>query len=156
MRFVVLFDDNPEKADIRPKLMPQHQAFLAANAASVLAAGPLTETGGAPAGGLWLVEAADAASVQRLVESDPFWPTGLRCSLRVLAWKQVFADGRSLPYSDASFDVAHASLVLHHLEPADVVALLREMNRVSRRGIVVNDLATELGVTEVTVPGPTT
>src|SRR2546423_4894070 len=51
------------------------------------------------------------------------------------------ADGRSLPYPDASFDVAHASLVLHHLEPADVVALLREMNRVSRRGIVVNDLA---------------
>jgi ubiquinone/menaquinone biosynthesis C-methylase UbiE len=51
------------------------------------------------------------------------------------------ADGRSLPYPDAAFDVAHASLVLHHLEPADAVLLLKEMSRVSRRGIVVNDLA---------------
>jgi 2-polyprenyl-3-methyl-5-hydroxy-6-metoxy-1,4-benzoquinol methylase len=51
------------------------------------------------------------------------------------------ADGRSLPYPDAAFDVAHASLVLHHLEPVDAVLLLREMSRVSRRGIIVNDLA---------------
>jgi SAM-dependent methyltransferase len=51
------------------------------------------------------------------------------------------ADGRSLPYPDGSFDVAHASLVLHHLEPIDAVGMLREMARVSRRGIVVNDLA---------------
>jgi ubiquinone/menaquinone biosynthesis C-methylase UbiE len=51
------------------------------------------------------------------------------------------ADGRSLPYPDASFDVAHCSLVLHHLEPADAVLLLRELARVARLGIVVNDLA---------------
>ncbi|MGH2462927.1 MAG: methyltransferase domain-containing protein [Candidatus Limnocylindria bacterium] len=51
------------------------------------------------------------------------------------------ADGRSLPYPDASFDVAHASLVLHHLEPADAISFLRELARVARRGIVVNDLS---------------
>ncbi|MDQ2965263.1 MAG: methyltransferase domain-containing protein [Chloroflexota bacterium] len=50
------------------------------------------------------------------------------------------ADGRSLPYDDRAFDVAHTSLVVHHLEPADAVHLLAEMARVSRRGIVVNDL----------------
>jgi len=50
------------------------------------------------------------------------------------------ADGLALPYPDASFDVAHASLVLHHLEPADAVPFLRELARVARRGIVVNDL----------------
>jgi ubiquinone/menaquinone biosynthesis C-methylase UbiE len=50
------------------------------------------------------------------------------------------ADGRSLPYPDASFDVVHASLVLHHLDAPDAVALLREMSRVSRRGVVINDL----------------
>ncbi len=49
-------------------------------------------------------------------------------------------DGRSLPFPDRSFDIAHASLLLHHLEPATAVALLREMSRVARRGIVVNDL----------------
>jgi ubiquinone/menaquinone biosynthesis C-methylase UbiE len=50
------------------------------------------------------------------------------------------ADGRTLPYPDDSFDVVHSSLVIHHLDPADAVALLREMRRVSRRGVVVNDL----------------
>lgn len=50
------------------------------------------------------------------------------------------ADGRALPFSDRSFDIAHASLVIHHLEPADAVVFLREMARVARRGIVVNDL----------------
>ena len=50
------------------------------------------------------------------------------------------ADGRDLPYEDGSFDIAHASLVLHHLEPEEAVALLREMRRVARLGVVVNDL----------------
>lgn len=49
-------------------------------------------------------------------------------------------DGRSLPYPDRSFDVAHASLVLHHLSPDEAVMLLREMGRVARLGVVVNDL----------------
>lgn len=51
------------------------------------------------------------------------------------------ADGRSLPYPDASFDVAHTSLVLHHLEPGEAVQFLRELARVARLGIVVNDLS---------------
>jgi ubiquinone/menaquinone biosynthesis C-methylase UbiE len=49
-------------------------------------------------------------------------------------------DGRSLPYPDRSFDVAHASLVLHHLTPVEADGLLREMARVARLGVVVNDL----------------
>jgi ubiquinone/menaquinone biosynthesis C-methylase UbiE len=51
------------------------------------------------------------------------------------------ADGRRLPYPDGAFEVAHASLVLHHLEPPDAIALLREMRRVASRGVVVNDLS---------------
>jgi ubiquinone/menaquinone biosynthesis C-methylase UbiE len=52
----------------------------------------------------------------------------------------VIADGRVLPFPDGSFDVAHASLVLHHLEPPDAVTLLAEMGRVARRGVIVNDV----------------
>jgi SAM-dependent methyltransferase len=54
--------------------------------------------------------------------------------------KLEVADGRALPYPDASFDVAHASMVVHHLSPEDAVAFLRELRRVARRGIVLNDL----------------
>jgi SAM-dependent methyltransferase len=50
------------------------------------------------------------------------------------------ADGASLPFPDRAFDVAHTSLVLHHLDPEDAVELLREVRRVARRGVVVNDL----------------
>lgn len=49
-------------------------------------------------------------------------------------------DGRSLPYPDRSFDVVHASLVLHHCAPPAATELLREMGRVARLGVVVNDL----------------
>ena len=52
----------------------------------------------------------------------------------------VAGDGRSLPFPDATFEVAHCSLLVHHLDRGDAVALLREMRRVARRGVVVNDL----------------
>jgi SAM-dependent methyltransferase len=49
-------------------------------------------------------------------------------------------DGRSLPYPDAAFDIAHASMVVHHLAPDEAVRLLAEMRRVAVIGVVVNDL----------------
>lgn len=52
----------------------------------------------------------------------------------------ALADGRGLPWPDGSFDVAHASLVLHHLSADEAVAFLRELRRVARLGVVVNDL----------------
>ena len=51
------------------------------------------------------------------------------------------ADGRTLPFEDGSFDFAHTSMVLHHLDPADAALFVREMARVARHGIVINDLA---------------
>jgi ubiquinone/menaquinone biosynthesis C-methylase UbiE len=51
------------------------------------------------------------------------------------------ADGLELPYPDGAFDIGHASLVLHHLEPEEAVAFLRELARVARWGIVINDLS---------------
>src|SRR6187455_992193 len=36
----------------------------------------------------------------------------------------VVTDGRSLPWPDRSFDVVHASLLLHHLEPPEALAFL--------------------------------
>jgi uncharacterized protein YciI len=95
MHYVVLFEDVPEMAHMRTEHMAEHLAFLADNAQAIRAAGPLADaTDASPAGGLWLVEADSAQAVRRLCESDPFWPTGLRRSIRILEWRQVFADGR--------------------------------------------------------------
>jgi ubiquinone/menaquinone biosynthesis C-methylase UbiE len=50
------------------------------------------------------------------------------------------ADARALPFADASFDVATCNLALHHFEPADATAVLRELRRVSRLTPLVSDL----------------
>jgi uncharacterized protein len=97
MKFVVLFEDNPTAGpDVRRQHMPAHLAFLEKHSGDVQAAGPLRTSDGQSAGGLWVVDAADPGEVDALVKEDPFWPTGLRKSVRILAWNQVFADGRRL------------------------------------------------------------
>lgn len=97
MLYAVLFEDNSLVAtDLRRQHMAAHLAFLQRNAARIHAAGPLQEAGGEAAGGLWLVEAESPASVEALVKDDPFWPTGLRRSVRILRWPQVFAAGQVL------------------------------------------------------------
>ena len=97
MLFAVLFEDNENLgADIRRQHMRAHLSFLEMNAARIKAAGPLRESSGRPTGGLWIVEAEGPAVVDALVREDPFWPTGLRRSVRILSWSQVFADGKRL------------------------------------------------------------
>ncbi len=50
------------------------------------------------------------------------------------------ADATSLPYSADSFDYVTCNLALHHFPPHVAVQVLREMYRVARRAILVNDL----------------
>jgi uncharacterized protein len=101
--YAVLFEDDTACADeVRSRYMQAHLEFLMRNDAVIKSAGPLRDGNGAPAGGLWLVEAGAASDVEALVRDDPFWPTGLRRSVRVLVWKQVFADGVALGGSASS------------------------------------------------------
>ena len=97
MIFAILFTDNDEKADMRQHHMKEHLAFLDQHKSQVQAAGPLTDASdGTAAGGLWLVQCDTVEDARKLVETDPFWPTGLRKSVRILQWNQVFtAQGAS-------------------------------------------------------------
>ncbi len=95
MMYAVLFEDDAGRADMRPKHMPDHLEFLESNASRILDAGPLKDAeSDAPAGGLWIVEADSPQTVQSLIRADPFWSTGLRKSVRVLEWTQVFSKGK--------------------------------------------------------------
>jgi len=49
------------------------------------------------------------------------------------------ADGFSLPYKDASFDIVLCSQTLHHFNEADAVKILREINRVAAFGYFIMD-----------------
>ena len=75
---------------------------------------------------------ADISPVVRVIAA--------RTVARTVDVQLMDADARSLPLADGSVDVAHASLLMHHLDPPEAVAALREMRRVSRNGIVINDL----------------
>ncbi|MGE0120158.1 MAG: YciI family protein [Dongiaceae bacterium] len=95
MLYIVMFEDDSSRAEMRQRYMQDHLAFLERNADRIRAAGPLRDAAtDVPAGGLWLVEAESADVVTALYREDPFWPTGLRRSVRVLTWSQVFADGK--------------------------------------------------------------
>jgi hypothetical protein len=53
---------------------------------------------------------------------------------------RVAADAFRLPFQPRSYDFAFSSLFLHHFTNRDVVQLLSEMGRVSRRGVLALDL----------------
>jgi len=52
----------------------------------------------------------------------------------------VQADGFAIPFSDDAFDYVIQSLTLHHFDDEGAVRILREMNRVAKRGLFVIDL----------------
>jgi SAM-dependent methyltransferase len=75
------------------------------------------------------------------VDSNPeVLAVAMRRTVAEPAIELVAADARALPFDDGAFDVAHCSLLLHHLDPHDAVRTLRELGRVSTRGVVINDL----------------
>ena len=97
MRYVVLLEDEPSKADVRPQLMPQHLAFLTGAREGNPGSGPAfrfrRRSRPAASGSS---KPTDEKRVRALVEADPFYAAGLRRSVRVLAWKRVFAGGKAL------------------------------------------------------------
>lgn len=50
------------------------------------------------------------------------------------------ADARHLPFADCAFDVVLCSQLLHHFRRDDGIVLLRELNRVARRRVIVSDI----------------
>ena len=97
MKYVVFFEDDETHADKRNGFMDDHLRFLETHSDKISAAGPLKDAEtGSPSGGLWLLEAGSSAEVMELIKTDPFWPTGLRKSVRVLEWTQVYSDGQRL------------------------------------------------------------
>lgn len=62
------------------------------------------------------------------------------CLDRIQRLRLALVDPERLPYPNETFDVGHASLVVHHLDEDPAVRFLAELGRVSRRGVVINDL----------------
>ena len=97
MLFVVRFTDRPDGLAVRQEFLPAHLQWLDEHRSIVLVAGALRpEPDAAPIGALWIVEAADKAHIQALMQSDPFWIHGLRQSHEILHWSKGFPE-RKVP-----------------------------------------------------------
>jgi SAM-dependent methyltransferase len=81
-----------------------------------------------------------AVRITGLDYSEPI----LRCAREQVASRPEIrllrGDAFHLPFPDASFDYVLCSLAFHHFAPDQCLSALREMNRVARRGWLVNDL----------------
>jgi ubiquinone/menaquinone biosynthesis C-methylase UbiE len=53
---------------------------------------------------------------------------------------KLAADALNLPFHDSSFDLVSCSLFVHHLTPEQAVAFAKEVLRVCRVAVLVNDL----------------
>jgi uncharacterized protein YciI len=93
--YIILFEDaKGADPNIRKDNMSRHLDFLEANADKIDAAGPLSDPDGLGRDGLWIVRVDTPQDAMRLVHEDPFWPTGLRQSVSIIPWKQVYANGK--------------------------------------------------------------
>lgn len=88
------------------------------------------------AGGCDVSDAIAELVTGRVVALD--WnERGLKFARRSLP---VVGDAFELPFPDNAFDVVMSSLFFHHLSDEDCVRALKEMWRIARRLVLVNDL----------------
>jgi ubiquinone/menaquinone biosynthesis C-methylase UbiE len=64
-------------------------------------------------------------------------PRGLKFAVQTAP---VAGDALRLPFADNTFDAVICSLFFHHLTNSESISVLREMWRVARRTVIVNDL----------------
>ncbi len=57
--------------------------------------------------------------------------------------RRVVGDALALPFGDDSFDVVSCALLVHHLEPEQILQFVNEGLRVARLAVLINDLRRE-------------
>jgi ubiquinone/menaquinone biosynthesis C-methylase UbiE len=78
------------------------------------------------------------------------WTIGFDMSLALVATHResndvvTRGDALCLPFSSRSVDVVMASQMLHHFQFEDAVTVVREMNRVARKRVIISDLRRSL------------
>lgn len=87
------------------------------------------------------------ASSTLMEEVGRVFPASVRvaCDVREMNLREapapkVVGDGFRLPFRDGSVEVAHCSLLLHHFDEAGAVQIVKELDRVARRLVLIQDL----------------
>lgn len=90
MHFVALCTDKPNGLEIRMQHRPEHLAWLEANKARILLAGPFLSAEGQMCGSMLVIEATDLIDATALLAGDPFAKVGLFSTVEVKPWRRTF------------------------------------------------------------------
>jgi uncharacterized protein YciI len=92
MRYVVVFDERSEMAEVRRTHEPDHLRFLEKHRDEIpMAGGSRDEHGGPYVGGLWVFEVKNRSRAVELIESDPYY---IACPRKY----RLLACGKALPH----------------------------------------------------------
>ena len=94
-RFVALFHDAVDPGAVEPGISAAHFAYLNERKDRIVLAGGLRTDVGQPfCGSLWIIEAADRAEAERLVENDPFRRSAIWGAPDLFAWGKAPGYGK--------------------------------------------------------------
>ena len=93
--------DKPDAGSLRAEHRAAHLAFLADNAAKLLAVGAkLADDGSDGGGSFYIVDVETRAEAEAFVDADPFAQAGLVGRRVATRWRKAYLDGKSyLPKS---------------------------------------------------------
>jgi len=94
MPYMIETFDKPGTLDLRTATRDAHLAFLAENAALLLACGAkLDDDGNAAGGGLYVVALESRAEAEAFIAADPFFKAGLFDRVVIQRWRKAYVDG---------------------------------------------------------------
>lgn len=94
-RFIALFRDPVDPTAVAAEISAAHFAYLDQCRNNVLLAGGLRADLGQPfCGALWIIEAADRAAAERLVEDDPYRQHAIWSAPEIFAWGKAPSYGK--------------------------------------------------------------
>ncbi|KAF7599626.1 MAG: hypothetical protein CGU28_01140 [Candidatus Dactylopiibacterium carminicum] len=96
MRFVAIFEDTPEMAEIRQQFRLQHLAYLREYASELVIGGGLRDEPGGPyLGALWVLEVESRARALEVIEADPYYQALAR-PYRLYSWGKAIPENQVL------------------------------------------------------------
>ena len=89
MLFAAICLDKPNSQELRLSTRSAHLAFLDAHSTRVKLGGPFLDAEERPIGSLLILESADLAAAQSLLDEDPYAKAGLFASVDVRPFRRV-------------------------------------------------------------------
>ena len=87
--FILICRDKPGALGLRMATREAHLAWVGANMARVVRAGPMLADDGAMIGSIFFLEAASRSEAEAFNAADPYTEAGLFESVEILGWRQT-------------------------------------------------------------------